>query len=67
MSETRDETTGQFAPSNDALFGRDLKLAEAGLRSMPERLTAEPEEAANDARATSPGRKPASPPCRWVR
>ena len=45
MSETRDETTGQFAPSNDGLFGRDLELAEAGFTPMPERLTPEPEEA----------------------
>ncbi|SEB94638.1 hypothetical protein [Bradyrhizobium erythrophlei] len=36
MSETRDEATGQFAPSTDGLFGQEAALVEAGYVPMPD-------------------------------
>jgi hypothetical protein len=44
MTETRDESTGQFTPSSEGLYGREAELVEAGYTPMPDR--AKPQEAA---------------------
>ena len=41
----RDETTGQFTPASDGLFGREAELADAGFKLMPESLSPKAEEA----------------------
>src|SRR5437867_482709 len=59
MSE-RDESTGQFTPSTEGLYGHEAELAEAGFRPMPETIVppeqeeeyATPREAAEAMRAT---------------
>lgn len=47
MSENRDEATGQFAASEEPLFGLAAEEAEAGYKPMPTGEAAEPEEFAN--------------------
>lgn len=61
--QPRDESSGQFAPSTEGLFGREAELAQAGYKPMPEAPKPEEEEfasprdAADDlsaSRATAP-------------
>lgn len=66
MSEDRDESTGQFTPSTDNLFGRDRELADAGFTNMPDPQREKPEgefetprEAAEALTASRPAEQPA--------
>jgi hypothetical protein len=48
MTETRDESTGQFTPSSEGLYGREAELVEAGYIVRPDGPEAAPEEYGSD-------------------
>ena len=49
MSYSRDESTGQFTPSTEGLYGREHELAEAGYKPMPDPAKHEEFASARDA------------------